>query len=303
MHGDLRLPPDQFVTLNGIKFNYLDWGGTGTPIVLLAGMGCTPHNFIEFAPALTDHFHVLGFSRRSHGLSEFTAEGNDISTGADDLHLFLDAIGIKRAHLVGHSMGGGEISMFAARYPDRVLRLVYLDGAYDWGTRPKDPPDPAEPDIPDDFPSYDAYIEFWQTAVPYIKQWWGPAFQEMFRMQATVYADGRVAENIPMEAQASFAASRRAYYHPYQEIHAPALGIYGVPQHHQFLRDSLSDEEKTKANEYWQQVMMPWRIANIERFKSDLVGSQVLALQNATHYCFIDRRDEVLQAMREFLLS
>jgi len=46
----IDIPSDQFVTLDGIRFHYLDWGGDGDPLLLLAGLGCTAHVFAELAP-------------------------------------------------------------------------------------------------------------------------------------------------------------------------------------------------------------------------------------------------------------
>ena len=64
-----------FVTANGIKMNYLDWGGTGDVIILLAGLGNDAHVFDEIAPSFTDKFHVIGLTRRGFGETERPAKG------------------------------------------------------------------------------------------------------------------------------------------------------------------------------------------------------------------------------------
>ena len=66
----IDMPSDQFVTLDGVRFHYLDWGGDGDPLLLLAGLGCTAHVFAELAPHLTDRFRVLALTRRGHGLTD-----------------------------------------------------------------------------------------------------------------------------------------------------------------------------------------------------------------------------------------
>jgi non-heme chloroperoxidase len=53
----------------GVKLEVLDWGGTGPPVVLLAGHGDTGHIFDDFAPALIDRFHVIAITRRGFGAS------------------------------------------------------------------------------------------------------------------------------------------------------------------------------------------------------------------------------------------
>src|SRR5207247_1220177 len=75
----------------------------------------------------------------AHGITHLTADpsvqpptGNDLRTLADDIRGFMDAKGIRRATLVGHSIAGAEMTTFAALYPTRLTALVYLDAAYDY---------------------------------------------------------------------------------------------------------------------------------------------------------------------------
>src|SRR2546425_12260526 len=67
----------QFVRVdNDVRLEVLDWGGTGRPVVLLAGGGNTAHIFYEFAPKLTANYHVYGITRRGYGASRFLATGD-----------------------------------------------------------------------------------------------------------------------------------------------------------------------------------------------------------------------------------
>src|SRR5439155_9643719 len=129
--GDKSPHKSAFVTANSIKMNYLDWGGTGDVIILLAGLGNDAHVFDEIAPPLTDKFHVIGLTRRGFGETERPAAGYDTATRVEDIRAFMDAQKITRAHLVGHSLAGDEMTLFAATYPQRVIKMVYLDAAYD----------------------------------------------------------------------------------------------------------------------------------------------------------------------------
>jgi len=120
-----------FVTVNGVKLHYLDWGGAGETMLFLAGVGNTPHVFDEFAPKFTNDFRVLGITRRGHGESEIPDTGYDTATRVEDIRQFLDALKIRRAVLVGHSASGGELTMFGGLHPDRTTKLVYLDAVFD----------------------------------------------------------------------------------------------------------------------------------------------------------------------------
>src|SRR5665213_3611390 len=67
----------QFVTVDrDVKLEVLDWGGTGRPMIFLAGMGNTAHGFDGFAPQFTAKYHVYGITRRGYGLSSKPAPAN-----------------------------------------------------------------------------------------------------------------------------------------------------------------------------------------------------------------------------------
>jgi pimeloyl-ACP methyl ester carboxylesterase len=98
---------------------------------LLSGFGNDAHVFDEFAPSLTDKFHVIGLTRRGFGETDRPASGYDTANRVEDIRAFMDAQKITRAHLVGHSLAGDEMTLFATTYPNRVNKMVYLDAAYD----------------------------------------------------------------------------------------------------------------------------------------------------------------------------
>ena len=66
----------QYVTVDdGVRLEVIDWGGTGRPIVLLAGAGNTAHVFDEFAPKLVGRWHPYAITRRGYGASSHPASG------------------------------------------------------------------------------------------------------------------------------------------------------------------------------------------------------------------------------------
>ena len=99
----------RFVTVNGVKLHYLDWGGQGETLLFIAGPEDNAHTFDGLAPEFTDHFRVLALTRRGFGESDKPEMGYDIPTLADDVRRFLDAMKINRVNLVGHSAGGNEL--------------------------------------------------------------------------------------------------------------------------------------------------------------------------------------------------
>ena len=73
----------------------LDWGGSGTPIVLL-GCYLSAHIYDEFAPRLTNRFHVYGITRRGIGESDKPAAGYSVQRSANDVLEVLDSLNLQR---------------------------------------------------------------------------------------------------------------------------------------------------------------------------------------------------------------
>ena len=121
----------QFVTVeNNVRLEVLDWGGSGRPIVLLAGMGNTAHVFDEFAPKLTSDFHVYGITRRGFGASSVPEFGYDADRLGEDVLAVIDSLHLSTPVLAGHSVAGQELSSLGSRHPERISGLIYLDAAY-----------------------------------------------------------------------------------------------------------------------------------------------------------------------------
>jgi hypothetical protein len=97
-------PTSGFANVNGVRLHYLDWGGSGEPILLLTGFRDNAHVYDDFAPRFTDHFHVLGLTRRGFGESDKPLSGYDTDARLEDIRQFLDDRRTARASLIGHSM-------------------------------------------------------------------------------------------------------------------------------------------------------------------------------------------------------
>jgi non-heme chloroperoxidase len=123
----------RFVTVQpGVKIETLDWGGTGRPLILIAGAGGSAHAFDDFAPLLTPHFHVYGVTRRGYGDSSKPRDGYDADRLGDDVVEVIRTLNIKKPILMGHSFGGQEVSDVATRYPTLIAGAIYLDAIYSY---------------------------------------------------------------------------------------------------------------------------------------------------------------------------
>lgn len=123
----------QFVPVaDGVRLEVLDWGGTGRPLVLLAGLGNTAHVFDSIAPELARHFHVYGITRRGFGASSVPKNGYGADRLADDVMAVVKALDIDRPILAGHSIAGEELSAAGTHYQGKIAGLIYLDAAHEY---------------------------------------------------------------------------------------------------------------------------------------------------------------------------
>jgi lipase len=106
-----------------------DWGAPDAPSLLcLHGVTSWGGRFRRLAEERLDAFHVFAPDLRGHGVSEWEPPWN-LGTHIGDLIETLDALHLDRVDVVGHSFGGRLALELAARWPERVHRLVLLDPA------------------------------------------------------------------------------------------------------------------------------------------------------------------------------
>jgi esterase len=122
-------PTIKFVTINGLRLHYLEWGKAGMPaVVCVHGYTGSAQAFNGLARHLQDRFHVLAMDVRGHGDSEWSATGAyEYSDQAGDLAAFVDRLELPRFALIGTSMGGIIAMTYAADHADRLNSLVIND--------------------------------------------------------------------------------------------------------------------------------------------------------------------------------
>lgn len=123
---------EQRVQAGGIELAYRTWGPPeAPPVVLLHALGETSADWAPVAAALTPMWRVYAPDLRGHGASDWPGS-YAIEQLTTDLAAFLDTLRLDRVTLGGHSVGGPPAYLYAARYPDRVDRLVLEDPAPPW---------------------------------------------------------------------------------------------------------------------------------------------------------------------------
>ncbi|GII95097.1 alpha/beta fold hydrolase [Sinosporangium siamense] len=114
-------------TRDGRRLHYVTQGEGEPRVVFESGLGATRTEWGMVMPAVAEHAAVLAYDRAGLGRSEPDHMPRDHARMAEDLLDLLDGTGVRRCVLVGHSLGGALVTLFALRYPARVAGLVLVD--------------------------------------------------------------------------------------------------------------------------------------------------------------------------------
>jgi non-heme chloroperoxidase len=302
----------QFITVEaGIKLEVLDWGGSGRPLVLLAGLGNTAHIFDSFADKLTATHHVYGITRRGFGASSspIPANGNySADRLGDDVLAVIAALKMSRPVLVGHSIAGEELSSVGARHPEEVAGLIYLDAGFPYAYYDSSRGDLLLDTIdlrrkldlvmpgvgpPQNFKEF--IQELLQTSLPRFER---DLQDQQQAMQLTpTQSPGTVAPPKPsrvLDPGDAIIAGEQEY----TEIKCPVLAIFAVPHN---LSARFKDNPSVRAA--LQADDLPQMTAISKSFEVGVPSAHVVRLPNADHFVFRSNEEDVLREMTAFLGS
>ena len=136
MAENIPRPQEKWAHVNGLDMRYLDWGGDGEPLLALHGLASSAHWYDIVARLLRHRYRIIAPDQRGHGQTTQAGSGYDWHTLSDDLSALLDHVseeipGLKGpVAALGHSWGGHVVSNFAYHHPDRVRRIVMIDGGF-----------------------------------------------------------------------------------------------------------------------------------------------------------------------------
>ena len=291
----------RFVSIDGVRLEVLDWGGSGQPLVLL-GCYLTAHVHDEFAPKLTNQFHVYGITRRGIGASDKPATGYTVRRSVDDVLEVLDSLNAQKSLLVGTSCAGQILTMFASHHSDRLSGLVYLDGAGDPTTPAYDPPMPDPTTLPrpirpapaPDRSSFEALTQRPGLKVSFPEAEW--------RQQFAANPDGSVGRSL-MSLDIRQAITVDARVKPnYAGIRVPVLAMYQAQLPFEGVAaefDIRNEHERAGLRQEYAATR-----AMYTRWQQDLLAgvptARIVELPGANLFMFLSNQADVLREVRAF---
>jgi non-heme chloroperoxidase len=270
----------QFVSVGkDVRLEVLDWGGSGQPLIFLAGAGNTAHVFDSFAPKLAPKYRVYGITRRGFGASsqpDPTVENYSATRLGDDVAAVIDALRLNRPVLVGHSLAGEELSSVGGRYPAKVAGLVYLDAGYAFAFY-----DRAHGDLWLDMIDLRKRIDEMLAGAGDRKQLWQDILTDVSHLEKPLQDLTKQLASMPgLRTPSSIDRAIQFGWEKHTGIHVPILAIFALPQ--------AADARVTD---------------QVNAFEAGLPSAHVVRLKNAGHYVFNTNEADVLREMNAFLAT
>ena len=120
---------DRYVTVNGLRIHYLDFGGDGKqPLIMLHGIGRVAHTFDHVASHFNQNYHVMAVDMRGHGDSDWDPKAAYlVEDYVKDIEGLAQQLRLRNIVIWGNSTGGRVAQVFAGLHPDLVAAVIAED--------------------------------------------------------------------------------------------------------------------------------------------------------------------------------
>jgi pimeloyl-ACP methyl ester carboxylesterase len=118
----------RFVRANGIRHHYLEWGNSASPpLLMLHATGLCAWPWKPIARELAKRYRVLAFDQRGHGDTDPSDKGYRFEHAGEDLAAIIQALGLERPRMIGHSSGGLACIIAATLAPASLGPVVLVE--------------------------------------------------------------------------------------------------------------------------------------------------------------------------------
>ena len=239
------------VKTNGITLAARTWpeahAAPERTVVCIHGLTSNHTVWESMADALAPRLRLIGYDLRGRGDSDKPPTGYSLAIHGDDLLGLLDHYGLRRATIMGHSLGAHIAVRFAAKHPDRVARLVLFDGGLDVRAEVLDSLAPAIARLGVEFPSLEGFLERLR-GLPMFAGRWNDYLTRHFTYDVHRTPGGGVTSKVARHAIEEEVANLRlmrlwVYHH---QVTAPTL-LLRAPEGLLTADDCLMTQEEAEA--------------------------------------------------------
>ncbi len=235
------------VKVDGVSLAAHEWSGGRPAVVMIHGLTANHTCWASVADALAPDFRLIAYDLRGRGESDKPASGYSLEIHGRDLAGVLDHFGLRRAVIMGHSLGAHIALRFAVTEPRRVSKLVLVDGGLDVRAEILDSLAPAINRLGLEFPSLEAFLDR-MRGLPMLAGRWNEYLERYFRYDVETLPSGavcsKVARHAIEEELRNLARERLWIWH--HQVRCPTL-IFRAPDGLLTATDCLMTQEEARA--------------------------------------------------------
>ncbi len=282
----MREPTMKKVPGDMVQIQLAEWEGEGRPVFCVHGITANCRCWDVMANALSPKHRVLAMDLRGRGLSDKPDTGYSIAHHINDIRAVLDHLGLDKVALMGHSLGAFISLVFGATFPERVDRIILVDGggklSEEQMAKVFKGIKPSLDRLGKVFPSFEEYIDMMKQA-PFLHPW-SEAFDTYYQYEVEE-AEGGIRprsrpEHIQEEAQNLGKVDVSEFY---GKIQAPTLILRATD-------GLLADDD----------ILLPEPVA--ERMLQEIPDARLQTVEGVNHYMIVFQPNETRdQALLDFL--
>lgn len=271
---------------HGVRIQLAQWDGKGKPIFCIHGITANCRCWDVMASNLSPDHRVIAMDLRGRGLSESPDAGYSVAHHCEDILAILDDLKMEKAVIMGHSLGAFIAMAFGAQHPERVDRIILVDGGGKLsniqmmkvfrGIKP------SLDRLGRIFPSFEDYLDLMKTA-PFFKEW-TPALETYYRYEIKK-VDGGVQSGIhPAHIQEERENLGKVDFSQfYEKISCPVLILRAT--------DGMVAEDD---------LLLPQDV--VETMVQKIPHARYVDIPGTNHYSIVFEQNEIRdRAIREFL--
>lgn len=274
-----------------LRLHYLDWGNSSAPtLILLHGGRDHAHSWDWTARELRKDWHIVAPDLRGHGDSDWSPDGSyQIHDYVYDFAQLIEALGDEQVTIVAHSLGGYVASRYAAIFPEKVRKLVSIEGI---GLPPRE------------------VSAFSQGAMPDVWRRWVETRRTLAGRPSRRYPTMEAALE-RMQSENKHLSAEQAYHLTVHGCRRNEDGSYSWKFDHYVRSYNPLIESERQMQEIWSAIACPLLLCQgKDSFLSDPAkdgctrffrDSRIEYFENAGHWLHHDRFDHFLQVVKDFL--
>ena len=271
---------------DGVEIQLAVWQGDEKTILCIHGITANCRCWDVMAEAITPDHRVVAIDLRGRGLSGSPPTGYSIEHHCRDIRKLLDDLGLERTVLMGHSLGAFISLAFGAQYPERIDRIILVDGGGKLSEEQREKVfagiKPSLERLGKVFPSFQHYLNLMKEA-PFLRPW-SPALETYYQHEVEE-VDGGVRSRVQPE-----------------HIQEEALNLrkVDVSQFYPEIQCSVLILRATEGLLSQDDILLPEEV--VERMLREISDASRVDLDGTNHYSIIFQPNEIRdRAIKAFL--